>query len=179
MANIEKQALPESLDDCVLGEPSPLYSVSQLSENLAAVERLLEQSRNSIDIYTHMLDHRVFDQSAVLEAIRRMVVENPRASVRILVREPHLMIAQGHRILELMRRLTSYIDIRKAHQHYAQIQRSFVIADQRGYLYKETDERYEGIVSFNDPAQSREWLNFFNEAWDHSQAITDFRRLHI
>lgn len=179
MTTIEKQALPGDLSDCTLGETRTLFTVSQLSENLAAIERLLQQSHNSIDIFSHMLDHRIFDQDTVIEAIRNMAVGNSRARVRILVREPQFMINNGHRILELARRLSSYIDIRKTHQHYAQTRRMYVIADQRGYLYKESDERYEGLVSFYDLAQSREWLNSFNEAWEHSQAITDFRRLHI
>ena len=179
MATTEKQPLPEDLSDCILAETRTLYTVSQLSENLSAIEHLLQQSQHSIDIFSHMLDHRVFDQDGVLDAIRAMVVVNPRARVRILVREPQFMINNGHRIMELARRLSSYIEIRQTHEHYAQTSRMFVIADQRGYLYKESDERYEGLVNFNDPATSREWLNTFNEAWEHSQALSDFRRLHI
>ena len=179
MSNSEKQPLPDDLTDCVLGETRTLYRVTQLTENLAAVRHLLQQAHNSVDIFTHMLDHRLFDQDTVIEALRQLVVNNSRAKIRILIREPQLLISQGHRILELQRRLTSYIDMRMTASHYAQTSRMFVIADQRGYLYKESDERYEGLVSFYDPAQCRDWLNPFNDAWEHSQAITDFRRLHI
>ncbi|MFO7604118.1 MAG: hypothetical protein R6X06_09935 [Gammaproteobacteria bacterium] len=78
-----------------------------------------------------------------------------------------------------MRRLSSYIEMRQTHEHYANTARSFVIADQCGYLYKEADERYEGLVNFSDRAHSLEWLNFFNDAWEHSQIVADFRRLSI
>lgn len=179
MTSINKQPLPDELSHCILGETSTLFTVAQLSENLAALNRLLEQSGSSVDIFSRQLDPRIFDQRNVTEALRNLVVVNRRARVRILVKEPQLMINQGHQMLELMRRLSSYIDIRKTHEQYAQSGRMFVIADRQAYLYKESDERYEGLVSFYDPAQSREWLNFFNEAWEHSQAITDFRRLHI
>ncbi len=179
MTPIEKQTLPDDLGDCILGECRTLYSVSQLTENLAAVRHLLQQAHHSLDIFTQMLDHRLFDQDTVLDALRQLAVTNPRTKIRILIREPQILINQGHRILELQRRLTSYIDMRMTAPHYAQTGRMFVIADQRGYLYKESDERYEGLVSFYDPAQCRDWLNSFNDAWEHSQAITDFRRLHI
>ena len=179
MTDIEKQPLPEDLSDCILAETRTIFTIAQLSENLSAIGHLLQQSQNSIDIFSHLLDHRIFDQGAVLDAIRNLVVGSTRASVRILVSEPQFMISHGHRIIELARRLSSHIEIRKTHQHYAHTRHMFVIADQRGYVYKESDERYEGLVNFNDPAKCREWRTTFNEAWEHSQAISDFRRLHI
>ncbi|MFO7603457.1 MAG: hypothetical protein R6X06_06545 [Gammaproteobacteria bacterium] len=78
--------------------------MSQLSENQSALEHLLSQSTRSVDIFTHTLDHRIFDQPAVLDALRQLVVNNTRAKIRILVRQPQVLIQQGHRILELMRR---------------------------------------------------------------------------
>lgn len=179
MTSIEKLPLPDDLSDCILGKTRTLFTVAQSSENLTALSRLLTQARTTVDISSHMLDPRLFDQETVLDAMRHLIVDNPRAKIRILVREPQLLINQGHRILELMRRLSSYIELRQTSPHYANSSRMFAIADRHGYLYKESDERYEGIVSFYDPAQSREWLTGFNEAWEHSQPLTDFRRLHI
>lgn len=179
MNNSIAQALPDELTECQLGETRTLFNVSMLDENLNVVQHLLEGAQHSVDIFTATLDHRLFDQESIIEALRQLAVNNGRAQIRILIREPQNIISRGHRILELQRRLTSYISLRQTHQHYAQTGRMFVIADQCGYLYKESDERYEGLASFYDPALCREWLNQFNEAWEHSQAITDFRRLHI
>ncbi|MFO7604119.1 MAG: hypothetical protein R6X06_09940 [Gammaproteobacteria bacterium] len=84
MDHTEKQNLPANLQACVLGENTRLYSVSQLSENQSALEHLLSQSTRSVDIFTHTLDHRIFDQPAVLDALCQLVVNNTRAKIQIL-----------------------------------------------------------------------------------------------
>lgn len=179
MSTSNLSALPEEASSCRLGETRDLYQLEYAEENHRALAYLLSQCRHSIEIFSHSLDHRIFDHQDVLDAIKDLAVNQSRASIRILVRDPQPMVNDGHRILELMRRLSSYIEIRKTHANYAETRRMFVLADEQGYLYKESDERYEGVACFYDPMQAREWHRYFSEVWEHSDPVSDFRRLHI
>ncbi len=62
--------------------------------------------------------------------------------------------------------LSSFIEIRKAHNQYNEYNECLLLADSTGYLHRQNVERYEAKVDFNDLRQSRYLLKEFDEMWD-------------
>lgn len=153
--------------------------IDSSEENLRLSLELVEQAARSVDIYTQDLNPRIYDTVEFSIALRDFVVHNQRASVRILVAEPNRMIKNGHRIIELSRRLTSSLELRQVPRDYHSDPQTFLLADGRGVIQRKDDSRFEAVANYNNPSLGRELQGYFNTVWEHSTLIADLRRLHI
>ncbi|MDH5444258.1 MAG: hypothetical protein OEY52_01805 [Gammaproteobacteria bacterium] len=163
----------------ILGEHNQNIELSTSAENLTAAVALIHQARKTIDIYSHVLDPKVFNQSTCIEALKNFVLKSPYSRIRILIRSPQNTLRSGHRLILLARHLSSYIAIRAANEEYSHDQDAFLIADQRGMIQLQEGDRYDGICNFNNPELSVELSNRFENAWNHSSENTEFRQLVI
>lgn len=148
-------------------------------ENADATSVLISQARRSIDIYTHELDAKVYNQSDCINSLKSFVLNNTSARIRILIRNPDRIIKSGHRLISLARHLSSFIEIRGIHEDYNSLPDAFLIVDRRGILHLMEGDRYDGVCNFNNPRKAVELSHRFTEVWDHSTEIADFRRIHI
>lgn len=162
-----------------LGENSDDIVLESRHDNVAAALALIGQARSSIDIFTRDLEPRVLDNSEFSDALKNFALTSPHTKIRILVNEPDMAVKDGHRLIHLARRLTSYFEIRKTHADYAMNPAAFLIADERGILLRSVATYYAGIANFNAPLKANELLRFFDDAWIHSRQYTEFRRLYI
>lgn len=163
----------------VLGEYDRDIELSTSRDNADATRALISQARRSVDIYSHELDPRVYNQSACVDALKTFVLNNTSASIRILLRHPDRTLKSGHRLISLARHLSSYIAIRVIHEDYSGPSDAFLLVDQRGMLHLVDGARYDGICNFNNPRQALELSHRFTEVWNHSTEIADFRRIYI
>ncbi len=163
----------------VLGEYDQDVELSSSEDNAHATHALISQARQTIDIYTHELDTKVYNQSDCINSLKSFVLRNTNARVRILIRHPNRVIRSGHRLISLARHLSSFIAIRVIHEDYNSLPDAFLIVDKRGILHLLEGDRYDGICNFNNPRQSVELSHRFDEVWNHSQEIADFRYIHI
>ena len=163
----------------VLGEYEQDLELSSSQENVDATHALISQARHTIDIYTHELDTKVYNQSDCINSVKSFVLHNSNARVRILIRNPNRIIRSGHRLISLARHLSSFIAIRVIHEDYASRPDAFLIVDKRGILHLMEGDRYDGVCNFNNPRLSAELGHRFNEVWNHSTEIADFRHIHI
>lgn len=167
------------LNKLVLGDYDQDIELGNSQENANATHALISQARRSVDIYTHELDPKVYNTSDCINALKAFVLHNAYARIRILIRSPNRSIKSGHRLVSLARHLSSYIEIRVIHEDYKSQPDAFVIVDQRGVLYLSEGDRYDGKCNFNDPRLATELSHRFNEVWNHSTGIADFRHIHI
>lgn len=169
----------DDLADHRLGESEDEILVSTREECRQLALTLAGQARRSLHIIGQVLDPALYDSSAFNQAVRDVVIAHPNNEVKVLVHDADTLVKHGHRLIELSRRLTSQFEIRKLTEDYSDFNEAYLIADQRGVLYRKQARRYDGVASFNDPARARELLRFFNEAWQRSQQFREFRRLQV
>ena len=164
--------------DYKIGDDSGDLGFASSEDNRLALQAVLERAQRSVEIYSGNLEPRVFDNMAVLDALKRLAIKHRASAVRILLHDPELAIKYGHRIIELGRSLSSSFSFKRTHPEYIGAQ-AFVIADRRAMLFKQYSDRHEGYLNFNAPRAADDRLRFFDEAWEHSAEILDFKRLHI
>ncbi len=150
---------------------------------LAAVRdtsaQLVGQAERNLLLFSGTLDPRIYDQQPFLDALHRLALHSQRSQVRILLVDNHRLVKYNHRLLELARRLTSRIELRRPIAEYAEHGDEYLLADQRGYLYREHAGEYEGIADFHAPLEVRRLEEQFQEAWEHSQPDSDLQRLYL
>ena len=163
----------------VLGEYDQDVALATAEQNLDATYAMVSQARRSIDICSHELDPRIYNQSHCIAAFKSFILQNRAARIRILIRQPNRIIKSGHRLIALARHLSSYVAIRVIHEDYASRPDAFLLVDQRAILHLVEGDRYDGLCNFNNPRQAVELSHRFTEVWNHSTEIADFRQIHI
>jgi hypothetical protein len=156
----------------VLEQPPPpaetLHLIGSLDEVRTATEAVAASGRRLISIMSPDLEPEIYDQSALLEVIKRFVLGRSFAKVRVLLRDPARASVSGSRFLAMAHRLTSYLEIRMRAPDYRELTAAYCIADDRALVYRVRADRCEGIVGFNHPPIARQYLQEFDAIWQAS-----------
>ncbi|MCG8435383.1 MAG: GNAT family N-acetyltransferase [Gammaproteobacteria bacterium] len=161
-------------------EPKRTFvALSTMAENRDAVIELAKIARRSIAIFTHDLEPELYAASEFLESVRQMVIGTRFAQVRILLKDTTRAVKDGHRLTDLVKHLSSYMEIRKPHPDYMDLAETFMVVDEVGLLYRTLATRPEGIADPHDPSQAREKLRLFDTIWLKSEQDPEMRRLGI
>lgn len=137
------------------------------------------QARRELLLYTMDLEPDIFDQQAFLDALSRLARQHSEAHIWILLENSRKTVQQGHRLIELSRRLSSHIQLRRPPPQYLGYGKTFLLCDSTGYSYRPQASRYEGTANFNNPGQTVSLKKYFMEVWEQSQPDEEIRRLHL
>jgi len=162
-----------------IGEQDKVIHLDTMDDNRSAVTTLAQQCHRSLHIQSYDLDPIIYDTAEFIEAVRQIAVNSTRANIRILVEDTRKIIAHGHRIIELTRQLTSFMEIRKINTEIKTLPDAFLIADETALVYRKQTHRYEGFVNFNDRGHCRQLLANFKDSWEKAASDAELRRLHL
>lgn len=162
-----------------LGVSSTEIELLTRTDTLHATSLMLEQTQNTLDIFSRDLDPELYDRQTSLDALSRLCLRNRKARIRLLVQEPDIAVKRGHRLIELARRLSSSIEIRQPHLDYRYFNEAFLVADECGLVHRALSDRFEGTANFYNPVETRRKLDFFTEVWERSEQNQEFRRLYL
>jgi hypothetical protein len=177
--NAPTPAASADLHTARLGETDTRFRIETREDTRRAAVALIRHAQRQVDILTPDLEPLVYDQADFLDTLTRPALGQCRAKLRVLVRDPQRAVKEGHRLIELTRRLSSYMQIRKVHTDYADFTQAFLLADTYGVMHRTLAERFEGTVCFRDPLEVKRLRKLFDEIWDRSEPDPELRRLHL
>ena len=140
---------------------------------------ILARSAHSLDIVSRHLDPLIYDQTETVDAIKTMVLGNRQAQVRLVVTDLRPVLSQGHRLLDLAQRLTSFISIRVPGRSHKNFNEALLIADNNAYIHRPFADRYEGEAHYQNRGKARDLSSRFEELWEKADIHPGLRRLHI
>jgi hypothetical protein len=161
----------------LLGTTDEVVAISTMQHHREAVERMVRQSRHTVEIASRELDPAVFDTPELVDALTNLVLVNRRARVRVLVWDPQTIVRRGHRLLGLAANLSTFFEIRRAGYEHRDFNGALVIADAVGYVQRLSAERYEGTLNFNDRRQAKLLRQEFDGMWSKSTPDSNLRRM--
>ena len=167
------------LTEYTLGETGDPVELNSSEDVAAATLDIAQKASRSFDIFTHHLDHRIYNSKALYEAELKLATYSRHSLVRILVKDSTDVVKRGNRLVELSYRISSRVQIRKPPMEYQEENNEFVIADKCGLLLRRNPSRFEGELDYNSTLQARQLQKFFNECWEHSATDPELRRLHL
>ncbi|MGB5256909.1 MAG: hypothetical protein WBN07_02210 [Woeseiaceae bacterium] len=144
----------------------------------AAIEVVREASRK-VSIFTHDLEQGIYDDPEFLEIIKRLVLSQTYARIRVLIADPSRAIKNGNNFVHLGRRLNTYIEFRHVREDLRTHAEAFCIADETALVYRLQANRWEGIADTHEPAVAKLYSKMFDEIWLASEVETEFRQLGI
>lgn len=163
----------------VLGETAGTLELDTREQVAALCLALAQQARRTLDIVSRHLDPALFDNDAFATAVKDLVLGSRYARVRLFIIDSRPLVTQGHRVLELTTRLSSYIHIRAPAAQHKNFNEALLIADNLGYVHRQFSDRYEATGSFADRRRALALADRVDELWERAQPDTNFRRLHL
>lgn len=140
---------------------------------------LCESASRHICIQSPKLDYTAFDHSELVDALSALARRSQQAEVRILINDPRSMLGRGHQLLQLARRLSSVVRIRKLAEHPQWNNETVVIRDRNGVLYKPGGSDHDAFFEPDSRALTLRHLELFDELWRHGVEDPELRTLHI
>ncbi len=169
----------EDFDALKLGTDNQQLPLDGIEENRAAACALVRQATRQIQIVSRCLDPPVLNQAEISDAIRKLIRDNMRCQVLLLVLEPGVLAHRGHRLVNLAQQFASFIQCRKPDSRHEQFEQAFILVDQSGVLYRPLASRWNGIVNFHDPSQARQLATEFNKMWEFAVPDSNLHRLTL
>jgi len=162
-----------------LGKTDEAVAIDKADQHRAAAVRMVQQARFNLEIVSRLLDPPVYDTAEFIDAVTKLILARRNMKVRILVFDPQTVVQRGHRLIELAGNLSSFIELRRPAEEHANFNGSLLLADGRGYILRESAERYEGTVNFHDRTVSKNLLAAFEEMWGKAGSDPNLRRMTL
>jgi predicted GNAT family N-acyltransferase len=136
-----------------------------------AIVELCAHARRDVRIFSQELDPKLFDDAGLLEALSRFARRHQHARVTILVHDSRRMVRDGHRMLDLVRRLSSSMSIRLVHPDLRDRDDTFVVADGTGVVSIPRHDTPAGFTNLNDRPLAGQFAKVFDRL--HERSVHD------
>jgi hypothetical protein len=166
-------------DAFTLGKTCQEIRLETRLHNRKLAVHMAAQGHKALRIFTRDLDPSIFDHKEFIAATKALAIYSRFSKVQILAFNSRKIAQRGHRLVELARKISSSIEIRKPEKRFESNLSAFMTVDALGYIYRKLDDRFEGICNYYDPLRAKELDKLFAEIWQHSQVDTEMRRLNI
>jgi hypothetical protein len=167
------------LEELQLGASNLEFEVERLQEACAVAHSLAGQAQRTLLLHTEDLEPAIYDETAFLDAVSRLARTHSQSHIWILIQDTRKVVQRGHRLIEIARRLSSSIQLRRPAHQYRNYHESFLLADGCGYLHRPIAARYEGTANFHDPGKVADFEKYFTEVWERSEPDAEIKRLYI
>lgn len=155
------------------------WVISTQEEMRQAVIEVASEASRRVSIFTHDLEPGIYDDPDFLEVIKRLVLSQAYARIRVLIADPSRAVKNGNAFVHLGRRLNTYIEFRHVREDLRTHAESFCIADETALVYRLQASRWEGIADTFEPSITRVYGRMFDEIWHASEVAFEFRQLGI
>ncbi len=169
----------EAVENYRLGETSDLIEMETRDENIQIALSMAKQCQNNLYIVSRKLDPDVFDTVAFVNAVKSLALHHQRTQIRIIVLDIDAIISHRHRLLDLAKKLTSSIELRRAHQSFNQYNEHLMLADVTGYIHRQNGSRYEGTATFNARNHCKMLLDQFSVMWELAVPDANLRKMTL
>jgi len=150
-----------------------------ITDFATSANQLITQVNRQLRILSYDLDPEVFDQESFCEALSELARKSRHTEIKILIVNSRRIVANGHRMIELQRRLPTAIALRKVKEDTPSINSNFIIADHVGLICQSIKENEVMWGNFNNKPVAEDHIKQFDDLWHHAQEDSDLKQLSI
>jgi predicted GNAT family N-acyltransferase len=142
-------------------------------------KKLVRRAERKIRIFSKDLDPRIYDDEEFYRLMFDFARAHPYAEIHILVKNPRLLVQNGHRLLRLYHHLPSRVQMKSLNSTIKTLHTEFLLIDHNSILYNQSSDRYTGYVVYHSPLEAVELADSFDSMWERSEFDPELRRLPI
>lgn len=162
-----------------LGETAGFLLLRREQEFLTVVTKMCRQAKQSIQILSPLLDHKIFDHPDLYDIFSSLARRNKYTRIEIMLYDSHRVVKNGHALLDICRRLPSSIAMRLVHPELRSSNHEYVLVDESGLIYRQDAEQYEGYANFRDKTEANRLRRQFRGAWESGLQDPNLRQIKI
>lgn len=167
------------MENHTLGVDNELLYLHDLETFYQVVLSMSQQAHQHIRLFSRDLDNTVFNSVEVVEAFTQLATSSAHAYIQLLMQDTSGLIHQNHRMLELARRVSSYIEIRVTDIMHQNISENFYLFDGEGWVKRSHPDEYAGEANFHDARSVRDYEHRFRNMWERGEPDPNLRRMTI
>ena len=168
-----------TLPEFELGRDDVLIPLPTLDHLRLAAVQLLGQAQREVLLVTPDLESPRFNNEEFLSALSAFVRTSRHTVTRILVGNPDDAVREGHKLISMIHRLSSRIEIRQLSADDFDPEVSWMLADHWAVLRCTDRSPWQGGLTPKDAAHGRRYRDLFQSWWERGSVIADFRNLKI
>lgn len=171
-AGIEHQAMRKRL-----GGPR---RIEHREDAIAATCEAIDTARRTVWVRSFALDPGLLDATPVLESLRRFATAGRGNEVRVLLHDAAGPQRAHAPLLALAQRLTSIFLFRELSDPVDRNDPAcFIAGDGGGYYLRSLGQRIDGEAEAHAPGRIRQLRAGFDEAWERSRPVSEYRALGL
>ena len=155
-------------------------TISGRAQAHGATIAVIEGARRLLRIYSRELDPGLLDTADALAALRGFGVSGERAQARILVHDGAAAQRAQAPLIALGQRLPSGFAFREVVDPVDRAEAAaWLVNDRGGYYHRKLGHRLDGEFRHHAPGRARQLQRAFDEVWERSRPLSEFRALGI
>ena len=160
----------------LLGQHGGDFSVKNFA---ASALELIEQCSKQLRILSYDLDPKTFDTVEMANCLSALARKSRYTEICILVVDSQNISRRGHRLLDLHRRLSSKILLRRTNAQPHDIKENLIIADHCGIICQSIREPEKTWGNFNNQPIAKNQISLFDDLWHRASEDKNLRQLEI
>lgn len=148
-------------------------------QQAAALAGLTADARSTLSVFIDQPPLQVFDDAAVLDALRSFLLRHAQRELRLCVQQQGSLSTQIPRLIELAGRLPSRIACRLAAVEHRDLPQHFVLADQHVCMRRVSPAARHWQLHREASGLPRQLAENFETLWERAEPHPEFRRLSL
>ena len=168
--------LPDSKPKQSGTQPDVIYRIMESNgEALAAIESVVASATREIRIFDtrpSTLRERDFGRPNRIEALKTLLLKNRASRIRIALHDVTAMESELPRLLMLMQLHATQVQIHRTVGQAREAHDVMLIADEAHSWRKPYFEHPRSVLTLNDPAATKPFIDRFEEVWDSTELVS-------
>lgn len=162
-----------------LGQDTTSWQLNSTADWNAAMDALVGQARRRLWLFEPTLDRGHYDREFLRDKLSELARHSRYSEIRLLIADDRPLMERHHRLVELMRRLSSHIHLRLLNPDTPAPASSFALVDDAGVAYRHQASDPAGFANFNAPGRVRPMAEQFYRLWDGGRTSVELRDLTL
>jgi hypothetical protein len=150
-----------------------------LADNRTSATAVAAVAKRELALFSHDLEPLLYDKEDFLKVVQALATRSRMSRIRIVCKDPGASVRAGHRLVAMVQRFSSYMEVRRASKDHEQLTETFLVADEEAVLYRPLATVYAGYADTHSPMEARKFLRQFTDIWEKAEPDPEFRRLGI
>jgi hypothetical protein len=156
----------------ILNPSTPEHRHLQNRESLREAHlELVNTARHELAVATPALEITIWNSAAMGEAIGHFLARHPRNRARLVIEDTEQMLAYCPRLVELTRRYSDLLLIRRLGDAHRGLAEMFVLADRDSCLLQTDIRLVDATLDLAAPRIAAPHVQRFEQIWESSDPI--------